>query len=214
MVTVVEWATIVRPVGRFPWAAYLFPVAAIVGMSAWGAQSAVALSKGFLEIAFWVSLGVIPVVGAGVLLSRKLAAVRGEARAATDRVPDSEIRLFSSSAIGDGISGWRDWRKSDVTGEGFLQIGQHDLRIWTARDGLERISAWDRVAYVEDVRLWGRGVWSPQLRVCFTDGSQFIASLDHAGLASVLGVSGSEMRRLGEVFESRVPGLCARVRMG
>lgn len=212
VVIVREWATIVRPIGRFPWVAYLLPVAAIVGIAVMGVRSALELSRGFVEIMFWVSLGVLPVVGAVIFLSRRLLAVRDKAREARNRSADSDVRLFSASAIGGGISDWRDWQRSDECGEGFLQLGPHDLRIWTARDGLERLYSWDRVAYVEDVRVWGSWMWSPQLRVCFSDGSQFIASLAHAGLASVLGFRPSDMRRLGESFDRHAPGLLARKR--
>jgi len=54
--------------------------------------------------------------------------------------------------------------------------------------------------------VWGRLIWSPQLRIHFSDGAQFMASLAHAGIKSVCGFSGAEMRSLIEHVERRVSG--------
>lgn len=207
MVTVVEWATIVRPVGRFPWVAYLLPALSLGVVSAFGAYSALSSPDGGgLWIVFWLGLGVIPMVGALGFLSRRLVTVRDKAREETDRSAALPTYLFSSSAIGMNISSWRDWTRGDEKAPGFLRLEGSALLVFTADDGVLRRYAWDHIERVEDVRVWGRLIWSPQLRIHFSDGAQFMASLAHAGIKSVCGFSGAEMRSLIEHVERRVSG--------
>lgn len=209
MVTVVEWATIVRPVGRFPWIAYLVPVVVVEGISAFGAYSAISCPSGGAWIVFWIAIGVIPVVGALGFLSRKLATVRDKAREEAIRSSAFATYLFSSSAIGLHISSWRDWKRGDEKGPGFLQIGESELVIWTTNDGVLRRDAWSQIERVEDVRVWGRLIWSPQRRIHFSDGAQFMASLAHAGIKNACGFSDAEMRSLIKQLEQRIPGVHA-----
>lgn len=210
MVTVVEWATIVRPVGRYPWVAYLLPVLALEGISAYGACSALSSPGGSGPwVVFWIALGVIPVVVALGFLSRRLATVRQEAHEQALRSSVLATYLFSSSAIGLHVLSWRDWKRGDEMGPGFLQLEEFGLSIWTMNDGALRGFAWSQIERVEVVRVWGRLIWSPQLRIHFSDGAQFLASLAHAGIKSVRGFSGAEMRSLIEQLERRVSGPAA-----
>lgn len=210
VVTVVEWATIVRPVGRFPWVAYLLPVLALECIAAYGACSAISSpGGGGLWIAFWIALGVVPIVGSLGFLSRRLASVRDKAREEALHSSALASYLFSSSAIAPHILSWRDWKRGDEKGPGFLQLEESGLLIWTMNDGTLRSYAWSHIERVEVVRVWGRLIWSPQLRTHFSDGAQFMASLAHAGIKSVCGFSGAEMRSLVEQLERRVSGSSA-----
>ena len=212
MITVVEWATPPRPRGRFPWVAHVVPLTILGIVSASGAYVSVATGRGWGEIALWIAIGLLPLAGVLILLRLTLATVLDEARRAADDSAICTISLFTSSAVGSNIASWRDWKHGDEKGKGFFLLRESELHIWTAGDGSVRTYAWDEIEYLEDVRVWAKWIWSPQLRIHFCDGTQFIAALSHAGPRSACGFSDAEMRILAQEFENRSPGINARRR--
>lgn len=210
MVIVKEWATILRPQGRFSALFLLLSLVVVEAAAIGGALVSIAERRELTEIVFWISLGTLYFFALLAIMIRKNHSLRVGAMAILEDRTQDKVFLFSSSALASGINRWQDWKNDHTRGAGFLILKDRTVQIWAPASSLIAEYSLNDIVKMEDVRLWAKWAWSPQLRITFSDGYQFMAALTRAGLRGYVGFGESGMRKLAQEFETRAPGLTKR----